>query len=150
MPQALYQEIVLAHNRAPRRFGTLPAPTHAADGANARCGDHLRCELSAPAGRIDDVRFSGESCAVTTACASMLGDLLLGRTAADIAALEQRFRRVLDAACSDTDDDQALGELNALRALRAHPARHRCALLPFATVQAALAGIANASTEVAT
>jgi nitrogen fixation NifU-like protein len=146
MARALYQEIVLAHNRAPRRFGKLPGATHAADGANASCGDHLRCELNAPGGRIDDLRFSGESCAVTTACASMLGELLIGRTAADVAALAQRFRRLLDAQAGDTDDP-GLGELNALRALRAHPARHRCALLPFATVQAALAGETTASTE---
>ena len=146
MAQALYQEIVLAHNRAPRRFGNLPGATHAADGANASCGDHLRCELSAPHGRIDDLRFSGESCAVTTACASMLGELLLGRTAAEVSTLELRFRRLLEAQSGDTDDP-GLGELNALRALRAHPARQRCALLPFATVQAALAGRSSASTE---
>jgi nitrogen fixation NifU-like protein len=145
MPQALYQDIVLAHNRAPRRFGALPHPTHSADGANASCGDHLHCTLNVAAGRIADVRFSGESCAVTTACASMLGELLPGRNDVDVLELEQRFRRLLEA---DTNtDDPGLGDLNALRALRAHPARHRCALLPFATVRAALAGTAQVSTE---
>ena len=56
----LYQRVVLEHNRAPRRFGRLEQPTHAAERANARCGDRLRCELQVREGRIEDLRFDGE------------------------------------------------------------------------------------------
>jgi nitrogen fixation NifU-like protein len=72
-PGALYTAIVLDHQRSPRRFGALDRHTHAADGVNPLCGDALRVELLQADGRIVDLRFSGASCAVATATASMLG-----------------------------------------------------------------------------
>jgi nitrogen fixation NifU-like protein len=139
----LYAPLVLDHYRSPRRRGRLGACTHAADGVNPLCGDALRIELRCVEGRVAEFGFSGESCAIATATASMLGELVAGLSGAQIDALAQRFTRLIEHA----DDDPAFGPLNAMRALREHPARRKCALLPWAALQAAMAGRAEASTE---
>jgi nitrogen fixation NifU-like protein len=140
----LYQQLVLDHYRNPRNHGVLAECTHAADGVNPLCGDSLHVELDCADGRILAMRFSGEACAITTATASMLSELVSGADAARIAALHEPFRRLVD---GEVDADSALGALNALGELRRYPMRRKCALLPWATVQAALAGTARISTE---
>jgi nitrogen fixation NifU-like protein len=140
----LYQRIVLEHSRAPRGFGALDAPTHRADGANPLCGDALHVELRVVAGRIAALAFRGEACAIATATASMLGERAVRLDADEVARLEARFARVIG---GELANDAELGDLNALAALAHYPSRRRCALLPFATLRAALAGIAKTTTE---
>lgn len=141
----LYRDLVLEHNRSPRGFGSLPACTHAAEGDNPLCGDHLRIELALDAaGRVQDFAFSGQSCAITVATASLLGERVRGLDAVAIAGLEARFARLVRGEC---EADPTLDGLNALSELRAYPARRKCALLPWATLAAALRGTPHATTE---
>lgn len=140
---SLYPQAVLEHYRRPRGRGALAERTHAADGANPLCGDSLRVELRCADGRVAEFVFSGEACAITTATASMLGELASGLTQAEIDGLAQRFVRMIEGA----GEDPALGPLNAMRSLQNHPARRKCALLPWATLRAALSGIETTSTE---
>ena len=130
----IYREVVLAHNRAPQRFGALPDATHAGDGDNPACGDALHVVLRVADGRIVDLRFSGEACAVTIAAASMLGELLVDGCVETLACLREDFGRLL----GGEPANPALGELAALAELARHPARHRCALLAFEAVASAL------------
>lgn len=139
----LYAPLVLDHYRSPRGRGKLAGCTHAADGVNPLCGDSLRIELRCLDERVAGFGFSGEACAITTATASMLGELVSGLTRSEIGALAERFARLIEGA----DEDPGFGPLNAMRALGDHPARRKCALLPWATLQAALAGRARTSTE---
>jgi len=140
----LYTQAVIDHCRAPRNFGPLAAHTHAADGANPLCGDTLRIELRCEDGRIAEMRFSGEACAIAKAAASMLSELAVDRSAGELAGLERVFISLVGGRISG--DDQ-LGGLNAMRELANHPVRKKCALLPFATLRAALAGLDAATTE---
>lgn len=140
----LYRENVLAHNRAPHNHGALEGHTHAADGANPLCGDSLRMELALDEGRIAALRFSGESCAITIATASMLSERVNGLGAAQVAALRLEFEALLR---GDACDVEALGELAAFGELARYPARRKCAQLPWATLTAALNGAARATTE---
>ena len=139
----LYAPLVLEHYRNPRGRGALAACTHAADGVNPLCGDSLRIELRCEDGRVVEFVFSGESCAITTATASMLGELARGSTQAELDSLARRFAQLIEGA----DEDAAFGPLNAMRALQHHAARRKCALLPWATLRAALAGLPTISTE---
>lgn len=141
---APYHAAVLDHHRHPRNFGLLPGHTHAADGANPLCGDRLRVELRCRDGRIAALRFSGEACAIATASASMMSELVLGADAAGVAALQARLDALLSGACTH---DAALGAANALGELRHFASRRSCAALPWAALQAALAGVESASTE---
>lgn len=141
---ALYRDIVLAHHRAPRRNGELAGASHASDGVNALCGDSLRIELRVGAdGRIADYGFRGECCAITTATASLLGDAVLGLSATEIEPLQGAFAALI----SGEEPALPLGELAALGELARYPARRKCALLPWATLTAALRGEARTTTE---
>ena len=142
--QPLYQALVLDHYRNPRNRGGLDDCTHAADGVNPLCGDSLRIELVCDDDRIAEMRFSGEACAITTATASMLSELVAGFDASAVAALNAPFDRLLS---GEIDADDALGPLNALSELRRHPLRRKCAELPWATLRAALEGTSRVSTE---
>jgi nitrogen fixation NifU-like protein len=142
----LYREIVLDHHRAPRRRGALPDPTHAAEGDNPLCGDRVRFELRVREDVIEDLRHSGEACVVTTATASILSEWAAGRSAEQLAALRRRFEAFL-AAAPEAEGGIEPAALGALVELRRYPARHRCALLPFETLAAALRRQAHASTE---
>ena len=145
MPSSnLYTQAVLDHYRAPRNFGALAAHTHAADGANPLCGDTLRMELRCEDGCVVEMRFSGEACAIAKATASMLSELAVDRSAGELAALEQVFISLVGGQIFSHDQ---LGGLNAMRELAKHPVRQKCALLPFATLRAALAGLTSATTE---
>lgn len=141
---ALYRDIVLAHHRAPLRYGALAEPSHASDGVNALCGDSLRIELRVDAdGRIAEYGFHGECCAITTATASLLGDAVQGLGAAELAPLQQAFATLI----AGGEPTLPLGELAALAELARYPARRKCALLPWATLLAAMAGQTRTTTE---
>jgi nitrogen fixation NifU-like protein len=147
---ALYRDIVLDHHRAPRRYGALAHPTHACDGVNALCGDSLRLELRLHDGRIAEYGFRGECCAIATATASLLGERVIGLAPPDIAALQQAFATLIGADAADAalvGTDAAVGDLAALSELSRYPARRKCALLPWATLAAALAGETRTTTE---
>lgn len=140
---ALYRDLVLEHQRAPRRYGTLDAPSHACDGVNALCGDSLRLELRVADGRISGYRFQGECCAIATATASLLGERVDGLPLEQLPALQAAFAALV---CGE-GADAALGDLAALGELARYPARRKCALLPWATLAAALAGETRTTTE---
>jgi nitrogen fixation NifU-like protein len=140
----LYRAAVLDHYRNPRNRGTLADCTHGADGVNPLCGDSLRIEVRCAQCRIVGMRFSGETCAITTATASMLSELIAGFDAEQVAALQVPFERLLR---GELDQDRALGPLNSLGELHRHPTRQKCAQLPWATLRAALSGAARVSTE---
>ena len=139
-----YREIVLDHHRAPRRRGRLAPPVRAAEGFNAMCGDQLHIEVRVEQGRVVAYAFEGACCAIATATASLLGDCALGRDADDLAALECRFAALVAGEIAEAAE---LGALNALSELARYPARRKCALLPFATLRAALRGEARTTTE---
>jgi nitrogen fixation NifU-like protein len=131
-PSTLYSETVLAHNRAPHNCGCLESATHHGVAENAMCGDHLELSLRVRDGVIDAVMFDGESCAITTACASMLTEALRGGDAARIAELRDEMLAMFRSGPAARDEFAAFAELCH------HPARQRCALLPFDAALAAL------------
>jgi len=135
---ALYCETILAHNRLPKNFGPLTSATHCGEGRNASCGDQVRMALQlSNRGVIEACRFEGESCAICTASASMLSQAAIGARRAKIVDLHTAMMAQMD---SGIGADQALGELAVFAELQAHPARQRCALLPFDAMARALAG----------
>ena len=125
--EQLYQEMVVEHNRAPRHFGTLAAPTHEARGHNPQCGDDVDVQLRLEDGRIADVAFHGQGCAICIASASMMTEAVIGRDIETARALQQRFRAVLT---GKTEPEGAqLGKLVSLAGVSRYPSRIKCALL---------------------
>ena len=123
----LYQDVVMDHKRAPRHFGTLAAPTHHARGRNPSCGDDLQVTLQMAQERIEDIRFSGQGCAICIASASMMTEAVHGGDVALARQLQQRFRAVLT---GELEPEAAhLGKLVSLAGVRRYPGRIKCALL---------------------
>ena len=92
---ALYQEVVLDHKRHPHHFGPLAGANREAKGYNPLCGDAITLRLREVGGRIEDVAFEGEGCAICVASASMLTDAVLGRTLAEARRTMQAAQRML-------------------------------------------------------
>ena len=133
----LYQELVLEHKRAPRNFGHLPAPTHQARGTNPSCGDDLSVELAISDGRLTDIRFHGQGCAICMASASMMSEAVKGQDIAAAQALQQHFRAVLTG--EENPESAPLGKLVSLAGVRGYPSRIKCALLGWHALMHAIA-----------
>jgi len=133
----LYQEVVLEHKRAPRNFGHLPAPTHQAHGTNPSCGDRIAVELWLEEGRVQDIRFTGQGCAICMASTSMMTEAVKGRDLAAAQALQQHFRAVLTG--EEAPEDAPLGKLVSLAGVRQYPSRIKCALLGWHALMHAIA-----------
>lgn len=76
----LYQEVILDHAQHPHNFGSLEHPTYTIKDANASCGDMVEMYLIVKDGKITDVKWRGIGCAISTASASMVSDLIKGKT----------------------------------------------------------------------
>ena len=142
----LYRDVILDHNRNPRNFGRVdPADAHA-DGHNPLCGDRLTVSLRMNGDLIEDVRFDGKGCAISTASASMMTEAVKGKSRNAVADLFGKVHSALTQ--QDAAADPALGKLAALTGVREFPARVKCATLCWHTLNAALdRGTATVSTE---
>lgn len=132
----LYQEIILDHGRKPRNFGEIENPTHTAQGYNPLCGDHVTLQITVHDGVVQEIRFSGSGCAISTASASMMTQLVKGKPVEAALKLFDRFHKsVVGTADGEADD---LGELNCLSGVRQYPNRIKCATLPWHALKSAL------------
>jgi len=135
----LYRDVIVDHNRRPRNRGRLPGATHSAVGNNPLCGDELRIEVEVAGNVIQDLRFEGSGCAISTASASLMSEAVKGRTREEVAELFGDVHRMLT---GDASGASQLGKLAALAGVREFPARVKCASLCWHTLNAALAGSA--------
>jgi nitrogen fixation NifU-like protein len=135
----LYQATILDHNRSPRNFGSLENPNRSAEGENPICGDRLSLQLEVdPDGRIADVRFQGKGCAISTASASLMTELVKGRTREEIDATFDRFHALVTAGLDEAASASELGKLAVFSGVREYPVRVKCATLAWHTLRAAL------------
>ncbi|MDX1666517.1 MAG: SUF system NifU family Fe-S cluster assembly protein, partial [Saprospiraceae bacterium] len=115
----LYQQVILDHNRSPRNFGKLEPHTHHAEGDNPLCGDHVDVFLEVKDGRIENISFDGNGCAISKASASVMTTVLKGKTVEEVGALFEEFHDLLT---KDTDvlpDLDKLGKLAVFAGVRA-------------------------------
>lgn len=139
----LYQEVILDHNRKPRNFRRLGAPTAAAEGYNPLCGDRISVELEVEGDTLRDIAFQGSGCAISKASASMMTAALKGKTVSEAAAAVEQFRAMLTDERSSADASALPGRLAVLAGVREFPIRIKCATLPWHTLRAALQGQAE-------
>lgn len=142
----LYRDVILDHNKKPRNFGRLDPCDSAADGNNPLCGDRLTVTLRLDGDRIDDIRFEGKGCAISTASASLMTEAVKGLDAEAVQRLHAQVHQALTAPV-DAPPPESLGKLAALAGVREFPARVKCASLSWHTLAAALAHRGSASTE---
>jgi nitrogen fixation protein NifU and related proteins len=131
----LYRDVILDHNRKPRNFGPLEQANALAEGFNPLCGDRLTVRLNLADERIENIRFEGQGCAISTASASLMTEAVKGKTRGEALALFDRVHRLLTDDAADAED---LGKLAALSGVREYPARVKCASLCWHTLASAL------------
>jgi nitrogen fixation protein NifU and related proteins len=139
----LYQDIILDHGRHPRNFRTIEHPTHTAKGHNPLCGDRVTVYLTMDGDRIADVAFQGRGCAISTAAASLMTEVLKGKTEEQARELFAHFHaRVTGGAETPLSEPLAeeMERLEPLTGVKAYPARVKCATLSWHALEAALKG----------
>ena len=148
----LYQEVILDHGKNPRNLRCPEDATCRAHGNNPMCGDMLVVYLKVGEdGVIEDAAFNGKGCAISMASASMMTEILKGKTTEEADRLFQGFHDMCtkddaDLAGDDLDEDAA-DRLQVLSGVREFPVRVKCATLPWHTMSAAIAGDQEVSTE---
>ena len=138
----LYQEVILDHSRHPRHFGPLEGATHVGEGYNPLCGDRVKIYLVLGAdNRIADIKFEGKGCAISQASASLMTDMLTGRTLDAAETLMGGFLHMVkgeaDTGELDADDRE---RLEVMAGVSAFPMRVKCATLAWHTMKSALEG----------
>jgi nitrogen fixation protein NifU and related proteins len=137
----LYRTVVLEHGKRPRHRGPVAQATHAAEGDNPLCGDALRVEIALRDDVLVAVGFTGESCAIATASASLMSEQLAGLTPAETSRLADAMESLCTTGASgDAERDRLLGELLAFAEVHRHPVRVACATLAWRIMRRALSG----------
>ncbi|MGB8364046.1 MAG: Fe-S cluster assembly sulfur transfer protein SufU [Rhizomicrobium sp.] len=144
----LYQDIILDHGRHPRNFRSLAGASHFAHGHNPLCGDKVTVYLKIEDDRIAAVSFEGHGCAISTASASLMTEILTNKTLAEADLLFKSFHGKVTGG-DEPEMPPMLEEdcerLEPLTGVRTYPARVKCATLAWHTFEAAVNGGAIAA-----
>lgn len=148
----LYQEVILDHGKHPRNFRHPEDANHEARGHNPLCGDQLVVYLKVDdAGTVVDAAFQGRGCAISTASASLMTEVVKGKTEAQARALFEAVHRMATGEDEFPTPPEGLEDefdrLMVLSGVREYPARVKCATLAWHTLTAALDNEEEATTE---
>ena len=144
----LYQDVILDHSRHPRHFGRLPQASHSGEGYNPLCGDRITLDLSLDdRNRIADIAFEGKGCAISQASASLMTDMLIGRTVNEAEKLMSGFLHLVKGEESNDLPPEDRERLEVMAGVSAFPMRVKCATLAWHTMKSALEGGTPAKSE---
>jgi len=132
----LYQEIILDHYKKPRNAGRIEQPTCNASGDNPLCGDKLAVGVRMKGDVLEDIRWQGAGCAISTASASLMSEAVKGKSKAEIDALFEKFHAMV----TGTGPSEGLDKLEVFSGVSEFPVRVKCASLAWHTLKAALEG----------
>jgi len=143
----LYQETILEHNKNPRNFREIEGADRTADGNNPLCGDALRVYVKLDGDAVGDVAFKGSGCAISKASASMMTQVVKGKSKEDVESIFNEFHRMVTGDLDVETEENHLGKLKIFAGVLEFPARVKCASLSWHTLHAALQGEGEVSTE---
>jgi nitrogen fixation NifU-like protein len=135
----LYQDVIIEHSKRPRNFHPMTAAARKAEGYNPLCGDTVTVYLALDGDVVTDVSFQGHGCAISTASASVMTEMLKGKTRTQAEAIFHTFHDLVTGKSSDADPDR-LGKLAVFAGVNEFPTRVKCATLCWHTARAALEG----------
>ncbi len=143
----LYQEVILDHNKNPRNFREIENADKFADGNNPLCGDKIKVYATVEDDVVTDVAFTGSGCAISKASASIMTQTLKGKTIAEAESIFNEFHSMVTGKLDPETDENTLGKLKIFAGVLEFPARVKCASLSWHTINAALHGEEEVSTE---
>ena len=138
---ALYTELVVEHDKRPLHAGLREPFGAEVHHVNPTCGDEITLRLHLADGaaeRIEDVSYDAVGCAMSRASASIMADLLIGRTVAEMEPVREHFEEVMRSRGRLDGDEELIGDGIALLGAAKFPARVKCVLMPWKAYPAAL------------
>ena len=136
--KALYQEVILDHNKNPRNFKKLEDADCSVEGYNPLCGDHYTIFLKMDGEVISEIAFQGSGCAISKASASVMSTAVKGKTRAEAEVLFEKFHHLVRGEMQGETGIDELGKLAAFSGVSEFPARVKCAILPWHTMKNAI------------
>jgi nitrogen fixation NifU-like protein len=137
--EALYQEVILDHNRKPRNFREMDNADYKVEGRNPLCGDEVTLWLKLDGDKVGDVSFKGTGCAVSKSSASLMTAAVKGKTVEETREIFDRFHDMITGKMSETERAK-MGSLAALGGVSKFPLRVKCASLSWHALKSALDG----------
>ncbi|HEY5014231.1 MAG TPA: SUF system NifU family Fe-S cluster assembly protein [Acidimicrobiia bacterium] len=134
----LYRDVIVDHGNHPRNHRALGDEAVSAEGINPLCGDEITVYLRLDGDRIAEATFESQSCAISTASASLMTEALIGKTRSEALDLFDDVRSMLTCTTPIVDETSRIGKLRALSGVSAYPTRVKCATLPWHTFREAL------------
>ena len=134
----IYTELVSEHSRNPEHRHALPGATCSLKGHNPSCGDEITLQLKVKDGVVEDAAFTGVGCAISQASTDMMIDLIRGKSVEKARELAGKFIGMIKREITDEDELEELDEALALKNLSNMPARVKCAVLAWHTLDDAL------------
>ena len=132
--KTFYNEILIDHNLHPLHKGTLPDANMVLEGVNPSCGDDIVVQLKVEDGVIVKGAFNGSGCAISQASADIMIDMVIGKTKEQALHLADLFFRMIKGEATADEIDE-LQEAGALQDISHMPARVKCAVLGWHTIQ---------------
>jgi len=136
----LYQELILEHSKAPRNYKDVPDANRRAEGYNPLCGDHYTVTLDVEEGKIRDIGFQGTGCAISKASASLMTQILKGKTVPEATKVFEGFLNLVTGKAPPNGNAPEIGKLTVFAGVSEFPARVKCATLAWHTLESALEG----------
>jgi nitrogen fixation NifU-like protein len=146
----VFGEILADHHESPRNYGTLPHPTRVEGGYNPLCGDKvdiaMEVENQSDGEHLSHIAFQGEGCSICMASASIMSEMVEGKTLPEVQKLIDGFRKVMQGGINveGMPSEGADDDIVALYGIKKFPVRVKCALLPWTTLKKGLEGIPHA------
>ncbi len=137
--RSFYNEILTDHNLHPMHKHALPDANMQLEGVNPSCGDDIILNLKVEDGKIVDGSFTGEGCAISQASADIMLDLIIGREVEEAERLKESFLHMIKGEATD-EEMELLEEAGALADISHMPARVKCAVLGWHTLENMLDG----------
>lgn len=131
--QDLYKQLILEESRNPSHRHELHDATHEGEGTNPSCGDELHLQLKIEDDVIKDAAFTGVGCAISTASASIMSELLIGKTVEEAKVMLKDFLTLIREGEVDDDAEERLSEAMAFQDIAHMPARVKCAVMAWHT-----------------
>ena len=132
---SVYTEIIMEHASNSQHRHELLDETCSAHGYNPNCGDDITLHLSLSDGKIQDIAFTGNGCAISQSSTSIMIDTLKGKTIEDAKKIVAIFVKMIDREEISKDEEKLLREAVAFKNISNMPARVKCALLAWKTLQ---------------